>query len=69
MDKLELQTPKTIKLFDNTEKIIDKAKNGENTQSMEVVEVISVEWHFIGNINKCLRYYILLDPVNLILIW
>ena len=43
MDKLELQTPKTITLFDNTEKIIDKAKNGENTQSMEVVEVISVE--------------------------
>ena len=35
--KLELQAPETIKLFDSTNKLIDKTKNGENVPSLEVV--------------------------------
>ena len=35
--KLELKTPKTIKLFESTKKIIEKWKNEEKVQSLEVV--------------------------------
>ena len=41
--KLELQTPETIKLFDSTEKLIVKTKNGEKVPSPEVVEVVFVQ--------------------------
>ena len=37
--KLELQTPKTMKLFDSIKKLIDKTKNRENVPILEVVEV------------------------------
>ena len=35
--KLELQTPETMKLFDNTNELKDKTKNGVNLLSLEVV--------------------------------
>ena len=55
--KLELQTPETMKLFGNTEKLIDKTKNGENVPRLEVAEVVLVH---------C-QSYTLLFPTNLIL--
>ena len=45
--KLELQTPKTIKLFGSTKKLIDKTKNGENVPSLEVVEVALVQCNLV----------------------
>ena len=38
--KLELQTPKTMKLFGSTKKVLNKTKNVENVLSLEVVEVV-----------------------------
>ena len=40
--ELELQAPKTIKLF-SKKKIIEKRKNDKNVAGLEVVEVISVQ--------------------------
>ena len=40
--KLELQTPKSMKLFGSTKKLKDKTENGENVLSLEVVEVVLV---------------------------
>ena len=43
MYKLELQTPETMSLFGNeNKKLIDKAKDGENVPSLEIVEVVLV---------------------------
>ena len=47
--KLELQTPETVKLFGSTKKLIDKTKNGENVQSLEVVEVVLVLCNLVGH--------------------
>ena len=38
--KLELQTPKTIKLFGSTKKLIEITQNGENVPNLEVAEVV-----------------------------
>ena len=65
--KLELQTSETMKLHGSTKKLIDKTKNGENVLPLEVVEVVLVRCNLI-NINKSLRFYILLRQTNLILI-
>ena len=40
--KVEFQTPKTIQLLGSTKKLTNKAKNEENVQSLEVVEVVLV---------------------------
>ena len=40
--KLELQTPKTIKLFGSSKMVIDKTKNAENVPNLDVVEVVLV---------------------------
>ena len=56
--KLELQTPETMKLFGNTKKLIDKTKNGENVSSVEVVEVVLVQYNFVENqYPQNLKYY------------
>ena len=44
--KLELQTPETVKLFASTKGLIDK-KNGENVPSLEVVEVVLVQFNLV----------------------
>ena len=41
--KLELQTPETMKLFGSTKILIDKTKNGENVQSIAVVEIVLMQ--------------------------
>ena len=43
---LELQTPETMKLFISTKKLIEKTKNGEN---FEVVEVVLVQCNLVDN--------------------
>ena len=35
---LELQTPETMKLFISTNKLIEKTKNGENFEVVDVVQ-------------------------------
>ena len=38
-----------MRLFRSTKKIIDKAKNGENKPSLEVVEVVLVQCNLVDN--------------------
>ena len=47
--QLELQTPKTMKLFGRIKKLTDKTKNRENVPSLEVVDVVLVEFNLIDN--------------------
>ena len=50
-NKLELQTPEIMKFFRSKKKkkLIDKAKNGENVPSLELVEVVLVRWNLVVN--------------------
>ena len=74
--KLELQTPKTIKLYGNTKKLIDKTKNDESVPSLEVVEVVLVQCNLLDNQyqqklyiffpNKCCAYLSNVEPSNLV---
>ena len=65
--KLELQMSETVKLFGSTKKLIGKTKNGENVMSLEVIEVVLVQCKLVDN--QSLKYYTLLCPINLRLIW
>ena len=47
--KLELQTLETMKLFGSTETLIDKTKNGERVPSLEVVEVVLLQFNLVDN--------------------
>ena len=46
---LELQTPRTIKLFGSTKKLIEKTKNEENVPSLEVIEVVLVQYNLVDH--------------------
>ena len=48
-NKVELETPETMKLFDTAKKLIDKTKNGESVPSPEVVEVDLVQCNLVDN--------------------
>ena len=50
--KLELQALETMKLFASTKKLIDKTKNRENVLSLDVVEVVLVQWNLYQNENQ-----------------
>ena len=76
--KLELQTPKTMKLFGSIKKLINKTKNGENVPSLEVVEVVLVQCNLVDNqhpqksealctfmSNKSYCYLLNVEPSNL----
>ena len=55
-----------MNLFGCTKKFLDKTKNGENVSSLKVVEVVLGQSSLvIININKSLKYYILLSSINL----
>ena len=41
--------PETMKLFGSTEKLIDKTKNRENIQSLDVVEAVLVQCNLVDN--------------------
>ena len=47
--KLELQTPKTMKLFGSIKNLIDKTKNGEKVPTIEVAEVVLVRCNLVHN--------------------
>ena len=47
--ELELQTPETIKLFNGTKKIIGKTNYGEKVSSLEVAEVVLVQYNLVIN--------------------
>ena len=47
--KLELQKPRTMKLFGSTKKLIDKTKNGKKIPSLEVAEVVLVHCNLVNN--------------------
>ena len=47
--RLELKKPETMKLFGSTRKLIDKAKSGENIQSIEIVEVVLVQCNLVDD--------------------
>ena len=62
-----------MKLFGSTKKKkkkkIDKAKNGENVTSLEVVEVVLVQCNLVDKKNnKSLWFYILSCLITLLLI-
>ena len=41
--------PEIMKLFGSTKKFIDKAKDGENEPSLEVVKVVLVQCNLLDN--------------------
>ena len=45
--KLELKSSEPMNSFGSAHKLIDKAKNGENVPSLEVVEVVFVWLNYI----------------------
>ena len=47
--KLELLTPKTMKLLGSTKKVVDKDKNGETVPKIESVEVVLVHCNLVKN--------------------
>ena len=77
--RLELQTPKTMKLFRSTKKLIGKTKNWENVPSLEVVEMVSFKCNCVDNQyqqksevlyasmpNKYYAYLLNVEPSNLV---
>ena len=75
--KLELQTPETMKFFGSIKKLIDKTKNGEKVPSLEVVEVVLVQYNLLDNqyqqksevlntftVNKSYAYLLNVEPSN-----
>ena len=47
--KLELLTPKTMKLLGSTKKDVDSDKNSENVPKLESVEVVLVHCNLVKN--------------------
>ena len=77
--KLELQTPETMKLIDSIKKLIDKAKNGQNVPSLELVEAVLPQCKLVDNQyqqkfevlytftrNKCYVYLLNVEASNLV---
>ena len=69
----------TMKFFGSTEKLIDKTKNRENVQSLDVVEVFLVQCNLVDNqyqqtyevlytftTNKSYAYLLNVKPSNLV---
>ena len=49
VNKIELLTPETMKLFGSTENIITKDKNGQNVPHLEITEVVLVHCNIVNN--------------------
>ena len=78
--KLELQMPKTIKLFGSTKKLIEKTKNEEKVSSLQTVEVVLIQFNLVDNqyrqnstkvlytftLNKSYVYLFNVEPNNLV---
>ena len=62
--KLELLTPKTMKLLGST-KDVDKDKDGENIPKLESVEVALVQCNLVKNdYKKNQKFHLLLFQIN-----
>ena len=74
-----LKTPKTMKLFGSTKKLIEKSRNEENVPSLEIVEAVLVHCNLLDNQyqqksellyiftpNKSYAYLLNVDPSNLV---
>ena len=68
-----------MKLFESMEKLIDKTKNRENVQSLDVVEVVLVQRNLVDNqyqqtyevlytftTNKSYAYLLNVKPISLV---
>ena len=68
-----------MKLFGSTKKLIDQTKNGEKVPSLEVVEVVLVQYNLVDNqyqqksevlhaftSNKLYVYLLNIEPSNLV---
>ena len=68
-----------MKLFDSTKILIDKTRNGENVQSLEVVKVVLVQCNLVDNQfqqkskvlytfmpSKSFAYLLNVEPSNLV---
>ena len=67
--KLELLTPKTMKIFGGTKKLIDKTKSREKAPSLEVVQVALVLCNLVDHqYRQKSEYYTFLHLIDLILI-
>ena len=77
--KLELQTPKTMKLFGSTKKLIDKTKHGEKNTKSRRFELVLVQCNLVDNqyqqtsevlytftLNKTYAYLLNVEPSNLV---
>ena len=47
--KLKLQTPETMKLLGSTKEVIDETKKGKKVPSLEVAEVVLVQYNLVDN--------------------
>ena len=47
--KLELLTPKTMKLLGSTKKVVDKDRDGENVPKLESADVVLVHCNLVKN--------------------
>ena len=78
-DKLELQTPETMRLFASTKTLIGKTKKGEKVPNLEVVKVVLVRCNLADNQyqqksevlytstpNKSNAYFLKVEPSNLV---
>ena len=65
--KQELEKPEIMKLLGSTKKLTDKTKKGENTPSLEVVEVVLVQCNLVDN--QYQRKSEVLHIINLMLIF
>ena len=68
-NKLELQTPETVKLFSITKKLIGKTKIGEKWPSIEVVQGDLVQCNWVDNqYQQKSEVLCTFTPINLMLI-
>ena len=67
--KIELKTPKTMKLFGSTKNLVKKTKKGEKVPSLELIEVVLLHCNLVDrSISKDLKYYTLSPQISLMLI-
>ena len=77
--RLELQACETIKLFGSTKTLIDKTKNRKNIASLEVVEIVLLQYNLVDNQdqqkrqalytfmpNKSYAYLLNVEPIHLV---
>ena len=58
-------SPETMRLLGSTKKYVDQDKDGEDVPRLESAEVVLTHCNLVNNnINKHLKYYLLLCQIN-----